>query len=341
MEKISINMDNFNSEIIFGGIEDIFGITKGFRKIFVCDSNTAQYIPESATEFTLIIKAGEKYKIWKSVDQILKFALNNSLGRDDFIIGIGGGVITDMAAFAASLYMRGCRLVLVPTTLLSMVDAAVGGKTGVDYCSFKNLIGTFFPAEKIFIDFRTLSTLKDRDYHSGLAEVIKAGFLAGGELFKLVSENSRELLERDKRVLERAVYLSIKLKSYIVRKDLKESGVRGFLNLGHTFGHALESASDFKGCTHGEAVAWGIAKAMEAGVKRGLTEKTYAEKVIGIIRDYGFETENKNIKVEKVINAMLNDKKKREGEIRFILQKKLADTFYFKLDMETIKTVIS
>lgn len=341
MENIRLNMESYSSDIVFGDFKEIFNITKGCRKIFICDSNTAQYIPESVSDFTLILKPGEKHKTWKSIDKILKFALNNSLGRDDFIIGAGGGVITDMAAFAASLYMRGCGLVLVPTTLLSMVDAAVGGKTGVDFCKIKNLAGTFYPAEKIIIDFKTLSTLKDRDYRSGIAEILKAGFLSGGELFDLLKNKSTQLLERKKDVLERAVYLSIQFKAEIVRQDLKESGIRGFLNLGHTFGHALETASDFKGCTHGEAVAWGIAKAMEAGIKTGITDPKYADMVIEIIRMYNFETRNRNIKTGKVLNAMLNDKKKREGRVRFILQKKLADTAYYNLDKDIIKSVIS
>lgn len=339
METITIRMEEYTSTIEFSSYTDVFA-DNGKKKIFICDRNTAFLIPEPLYDETVIIKSGEKYKTWKSIDSILRKALLMDMGRDDFFIGIGGGVITDMTAFASSLYMRGCGLLLAPTTVLSMVDAAIGGKTGVDYHSYKNMIGSFYPAQKIIIDTRTLESLKEREYKSGLAEILKAAFLAGGNFLEYVTVNREKILERNEEVLRKAIYMSIQVKATTVEKDLREQNIRGYLNLGHTFGHALESASDFRGCLHGEAVAWGIARAMDAGIMLKKTNSEYAEKVRNLLTDYGFEIKNKNIKIDKVMKAMVKDKKKRNGNIRFVLQKDAGITFFEILDYETIKKVM-
>ena len=340
MESIKISMEQYSSQVDFISFTEIFS-DNDRKKLFVCDTNTAFLVPEPLSDETIIIKAGEQYKQWKSIDKILELALRLNLGRDDYIVGIGGGVITDMAAFASSLYMRGCKLILAPTTVLSMVDAAIGGKTGVDYQKYKNMIGSFYPAEQIVIDPKVTESLKESEYRSGLAEVIKSALLSGGKFFEFITNNRAGLLERDEQILNEAIYNSVMLKASIVEKDLREQNIRGYLNLGHTFGHALETACDFKGVSHGEAVAWGIAKAMDAGVMIGKTPDHYANTVKQLLIDYGFEIRNQNIKTEKVLEAMTRDKKKRQGKVRFILQKSAGNTFYEILENDVILDVIS
>ncbi|MEW5817713.1 MAG: 3-dehydroquinate synthase family protein, partial [Spirochaetota bacterium] len=186
-----------------------------------------------------ILKAGEKYKTWESVDTILSACIENSIGRDGCLLGIGGGVVCDMTAFAASIFMRGCGLILVPTTLLAMVDASLGGKTGIDYSGYKNMAGTFYPAKEIRICLRTLMTLPDTEYLSGLAEVIKHALLKDFDLLNLLEREKKRILNRDLELLGELVARAIAVKGGIVEKDFFEHGVRAYLNFGHTFAHAL------------------------------------------------------------------------------------------------------
>ena len=222
MDSIRIKMENFESLVCFSNYKEVFEAQENYKKIFICDSNTARFIPEDFIDQTVIIKAGEKYKNWESVNLILEHALNHEIARDDYFIGIGGGVITDMAAFAASIYMRGCNLILVPSTVLAMVDAAIGGKTGMDFYKYKNLIGSFYPAEKIIIDLALLNSLNQKEYVSGLAEIIKAGFLAGNKLYELLVEFKDDILNRNSEILKKIIYLAVGVKTQIVEKDLKE-----------------------------------------------------------------------------------------------------------------------
>ncbi len=272
------------------------------------------------------IPSGEEHKLLSTVEDVLDRAAQNKLGRDSVIAGAGGGVICDMAAFAASLYMRGTRLALVPTTLLAMVDAAIGGKTGVDFRGWKNMIGTFYPAHEVVIWPQALDTLSDREYWCGMAEVIKHALLRPDPLFQFLQHNRQGLLDRDPGLMPDLIRLSVQVKIWHVEHDFREGGIRAHLNLGHTFAHALESVTGFKEWKHGEAVAWGIARALDLGVRLGLTDPDYVAEVHDLLSGFGYRLLAHGLDPEAIYEAMAHDKKKREGTVRFVLQKSLGET---------------
>lgn len=312
--------------------------------IYVADTNTAPLLRQ-AHGFNpdcplVVLEAGETAKTLRSIELILRAALEASLGRDGVFVGFGGGVITDMTAFAASLYMRGARCELVPTTLLAMTDAAIGGKTGVDFENYKNCVGTFYPARHIHIAPSVLSTLPGVEYRSGLAEVVKTAMLYDSGLLDLLEKKSADILLGESIYRYEMVNRCARAKAGVVERDLRESGERMFLNLGHTFGHALESVAGFGAISHGEAVAWGIGRALELGVRLVITDPVYAERIRNILSAYGWPVgpvhpllagkvssgTNNAETARKLLAAMKNDKKKKGGAVRFVLQRALNDT---------------
>ncbi len=313
------------------------------KTLIICDANTRVYAVEVEVEgrgVIVEIPPGEAHKRWTSIEAIINSALAEGMARDDTFFGLGGGVICDMAAFAASLYMRGCRLTLAPTTLLAMIDASIGGKTGIDHRGIKNLIGTFYPAERLLIAVDTLGTLGDREFRSGLAEGIKHGLLGDPDLLRLFESSVESVLARDLGVVESIVSRSIRVKGRIVEADPRETGCRAHLNLGHTFGHALEAATGFAVLTHGEAVAWGIGKAMKLGLLLGLTCRSYARRVWRVLSAYSFPLRGVTFDVGAVLRAMRSDKKRRGGEVRFVLQRDIANTLVEVVPDEIVRTVL-
>jgi 3-dehydroquinate synthase len=300
-----------------------------FKPLIIADENTAYIaakISGGADYPCVILKSGEDNKNWQSVETILAAASKASLGRDGIFIAAGGGVIGDLAGFAASIYMRGCRFVLVSTTLLGMVDASVGGKTGFDLFGIKNLAGSFYPAQSVFLPTDALSTLPKAEIKSGMAELIKTAVLSGGDFLEQLTplaenfDNLNNLLEDG--LLQKCVERAVLYKGGIVSEDFRESGKRMLLNLGHTFGHALESAAGLGNITHGEAVAWGMVRACELGTALGVTPRERAKKIIELIKSFGYEcscphpsARNK----DALFNAMKSDKKKKSGLLTFIV----------------------
>jgi len=293
----------------------------------------------SGVERWVAIPAGESAKCWRSVELVLERCASLGLGRDDSIIGVGGGVVCDVASFAASLYMRGCGLALVPTTLLAMADASLGGKTGIDFMGFKNLVGTFYPASRIYIDVSFLKSLPEREYHSGLAEVIKTAIIGDSDLFSLLEQSSQAVLARDPEVVEELIRRSLAVKGRIVQEDPREAGLRAVLNLGHTFGHALESATGLSGWTHGEAVAWGMGKALATGLRLGFTEARFHDRVLSLLASYGFRLEA-NAGYEDLAPAFERDKKKRGGRVRFVIPRRLCDVVLQEVPVSELAMVL-
>lgn len=327
--------------VTFGRIEDAVG-EESASGLVVCDANTQRF----AGSFELakvVLEAGEEHKNWKSIERILDTAVKLKLGRDSRIIGIGGGVVCDMAAFAASVFMRGCRVTLAPTTLLAMVDASIGGKTGIDFAGYKNLVGSFYPAERVHISVQTLLTLPERDYRSGLAEVIKHALLGAEDLLELLEKEQKRFIEREAGAVESSISRSLDIKGAFVERDFTEDGIRAHLNFGHTFAHALEAATGFGGFSHGEAVAWGMTRALAAGVVTGITDKAYAERVRQLLERYGYFTGAlpKGVTVQSVMAAMTQDKKKRRGDLRFVLQRNCGDTLITALDEAVVREVLT
>jgi 3-dehydroquinate synthase len=300
-----------------------------FKPLIIADENTA-YIAAKICEGwdfpRVLLKSGEENKTWESVETILSAASKAGLGRDCVFIAVGGGVIGDLAGFAASIYMRGCRFVLVSTTLLGMVDASVGGKTGFDLFGIKNLAGSFYPAQSIYIPLDALFTLPQTEIKSGMAELIKTAVLSGGDFLEQLTPlaeyayNLNKFLEDG--ALHKCIESAVLYKGGIVSEDLRESGKRMLLNLGHTFAHALESAAGFGNITHGEAVAWGMVRACELGTALGVTPRERAEKIITLIKSFGYECSCPHPAAggkEALLYAMKRDKKKKNGRLTFIV----------------------
>ncbi len=313
------------------------------RLLWVLDSNTELLIHPTPKP-VVTLKAGEGSKTLKNVETILEAACEHDMSRTDAILGMGGGVVTDTAAFAASVYKRGCRLILVPTSLLSMVDASIGGKTGVNFLGAKNIVGTFYPADTVVICVDYLKSLPDREYKSGLAEVIKTAFLArDDELLKELVMRPESVKKRSPDELKHIITLCVKTKSSYVREDLEEkTALRRALNLGHTFGHALESLKRMS-VSHGDAVAWGMACALRAGAEEHVCEGRFAETMIRLLSGYGFDTEYKIKPSEwdEYRKYLYKDKKNLGGELRFVLLAERGFTVEKALDTERIRRIVS
>lgn len=285
----------------------------------------------------VILAPGEKGKNWASAHRVLQSALRRGLGRDGRIIGIGGGMVCDLAAFAASLYMRGCRLTLAPTSLLAMVDAALGGKTAINLGGAKNMAGTFYPAEEIRIWSGALATLPPRELRSGLGEAVKTALLADPRLLALLRERSRELVGRDPELLQEVVRRCLAVKGEIVAADLREDGRRAVLNLGHTFAHALEAVTGLRRLSHGEAVAWGLAQAAALSCQLGLADREYVRQVQSLLRAFGFQVGAiPGVSPSALVSAMQSDKKKRGGRLRLVLQRGIGDTVVQEVEAAAI-----
>ena len=291
------------------------------QTLFVTDTNIAaldcvkEFLAsiESSGGQLLVLGSGEKYKTIDSVLEIVKKALNADFNRNSRFVGIGGGVICDMTAFAASIFKRGVAVEFVPTTLLADVDASIGGKTGCDFESYKNMIGSFYPASVLNIWPEFIQSLPEKEFSSGLAEAVK---------------KSEKVLKRDKETLEEIIFTCAHAKCSVVEKDPKEKGIRAFLNLGHTFGHALESVAGLGDVTHGEGVAWGTARASSLSLKLGLCSKECDQKIKKILSLYGYDINPMPVALkndadakEKLLKAMHKDKKNNSSVVRLILIK--------------------
>ncbi|WP_319562211.1 3-dehydroquinate synthase family protein [Marispirochaeta sp.] len=314
-------------------------IASGKAAVWVCDDATRGFLPDTKNP-VVVLPRGEEAKNWDSVLRVIDAALSVPLGRDGTIIALGGGVICDIAAFASSVYMRGCELALIPSTLLSMIDASLGGKTGIDYGSYKNIIGSFYPAREILIYPFLLKTLSETEYLSGLAEVLKHALIEEGSLFEDLRLRRNTVLERDVAVLNDLIPRSLAVKGRIVEADPTEQGIRAHLNLGHTFGHALESQLGLGVLPHGHAVAWGIARAMEAGTALGETDPAWAAEVKDFFASYGYNLDYRIPDIGEYLDIIQRDKKRKNGAVNFVLQRRRGNTFLAPLPVELLKEVL-
>lgn len=305
------------------------------------DTNTRKLFPKNISVEEFVLESGEITKKWESVGAIISRAIEVGAARDSLFVGVGGGVICDMAAFAGSIYMRGIEVILIPTTLLAMADAALGGKTGIDFQGYKNMIGTFAPALEIRICIDLLNSLPDREYMNGLAEIVKHGLLRDTEILKILTKHQKCVIARDREVLTELVERSIRVKAWYVEQDAVESGIRAHLNLGHTFGHALESVSGFTGISHGEAVVWGIIKALKAGVLMGVTDPSWLAEVLDLAERYSYDLKTpKDIDSDELIETLKKDKKKKGSSVHFVLQRGQGDTFLSAVEDDLLRDVL-
>jgi 3-dehydroquinate synthase len=267
---------------------------------------------------------GEIHKTLANVARMLDVLVANRFSRDACVVALGGGVVGDMAGFAAACYQRGIAFVQVPTTLLAQVDSSVGGKTGVNHPGGKNLIGAFHQPAAVFADTNTLNTLPDRELRAGLAEVIKYGLIVDRDFFDWLEANAASLLAREPAALAHAIRRSCEIKAEIVGRDEREQGERALLNLGHTFGHAIESATNYATWLHGEAVGAGMLLAAEMSQRLGWVSAADVGRVERILQRFGLPIDVSSLPADTLAEKMKIDKKVAAGRIRLVLLKAIG-----------------
>jgi 3-dehydroquinate synthase len=273
---------------------------------------------------TLILPDGEQHKTLENFSRILDALVAERMNRDAAVVALGGGVIGDMAGFAAACYQRGIDYVQVPTTLLAQVDSSVGGKTGVNHPRGKNMIGAFHQPRCVLADTSTLHTLSPREYRAGLAEVIKYGFIHDLKFLEWIETNTERVVAREDAAVMHAVRRSCEIKADVVSQDEREHGVRAILNLGHTFAHAIETASGYGTWLHGEAVAAGMAMAAEMSERLGWLQPAERDRVVRLLNRLGLPSAPPRIGAQRARELMGMDKKVLGGRIRLVLLQELG-----------------
>jgi len=359
---VTIDLDNHSYDIYIGGgllfrvaeliPEDMMG-----RSVFIItDKNVEPYAKNIETIMRdnrarhvniITLEAGEGTKSFANVERVTEWMLENNLNRNSYVFAIGGGVIGDLGGFCASIAMRGVPYVQIPTSLLAQVDSSVGGKTGVNSTHGKNLIGSFYQPVSVLADIDVLKTLPKRELLAGYAEVVKYGLINDLPFFEWLEKNGESLCSLDADALSYAIENCTKAKAAIVEADEKEHGVRALLNLGHTFGHALEAAAGYNGTLlHGEGVSIGIILAYELSCAMDLCTQEDIERVETHFLNVGLPTRvdqipNFKTDIESLMTTMRRDKKARSGKMVFILSNGIGDTFVSNdVNEDTVREVL-
>ena len=272
----------------------------------------------------VVLPDGEEYKDWQHLDAIFAALLGANAGRDSVIVAVGGGVVGDMAGFAAACYQRGIPHVQVPTTLLAQVDSSVGGKTAINHPLGKNMVGAFHQPSAVIADTDSLATLPPREYASGLAEVVKHGAILDPAFLGWIEANAAPLLGREAAALAHAIRRSCEIKAEIVARDEREHGARALLNFGHTFGHAIESAAGYGNWLHGEAVAAGMVLAARLSARLGKIPQAHADQLQALLARFGLPVEAPAFPLDTWLGYMGRDKKNEGGRITLILLEELG-----------------
>ena len=316
MKVIELNTGSGTSKILVG--EYIGNISKYVPEntIVITDKNVNRIYGRKFRKYPVIsIEAGEKSKGFETIYDICNELLKLKADRSTFLLGIGGGVVTDITSFVASIYKRGLRFAYVSTTLLGQVDASIGGKNGINLGDYKNIIGTINQPEFIISDIETLKSLPKKEMKNGMAELIKTAIIADKRLFYFIEENYSSILSYDTKILEKVVLASAKIKTNIVQKDEKENNLRRILNFGHTFGHAIESST---GLSHGKAISIGMIKALKISVDMVNLNNDIINRVIALLKKIKLPVSVKYDRAE-IESAIFADKKKIKDKIKFVL----------------------
>ncbi len=339
MKVLDVKAESNHSKILIG--ERLVHLSKyleGRKVIILTDSNILKYYSNDLPEGIPIIEMGlgEKNKTLATIEMIMGKLLELEADRTSFLLSIGGGIVCDVGGFAASVYMRGIPFGFVSTTLLSQVDASVGGKNGVNFEGFKNMVGVFNQPEFVLCDNTMFSTLEEEEFQSGFAEIIKAGAIKNPELFNYCKENSDKALANDEEVITSMIYDSVKIKADVVEADEREKGERRLLNFGHTFAHALEKKT---GILHGNAVSIGMVLAATVSQKLGMLsdEEVYAIKEV--LESYGLPTKSQ-IPVKDLFEVMKQDKKRVGDSIHIVLLEKIGQAIACKMKFKNLETII-
>lgn len=363
VEILRVDLGDRGYDIVIGGelLEDAPAFVAPFmgrKKIaIVTDANVAAlhlkplesaFQSSGVAVSTLVLEPGEATKNWAELQRVVEWLLSEKVERDDIVVAFGGGVIGDLVGFAASILRRGVEFVQIPTSLLAQVDSSVGGKTGINSQHGKNLVGAFHQPRLVLADIDVLGTMEPRDFIAGYGEVVKYGLLGDDKFFDWLEVNGQALAAGDALARTYAVRRSCEMKAEIVARDEKERGDRALLNLGHTFGHALEAATGYSDrLLHGEGVAIGCALAFETSMRLGLCPQETPSRVRAHLKAMGMKTDLADISGElpdaqALIGLMGQDKKVRDGEITFILARGIGEAFSAKdVDLDVVRSVLN
>lgn len=338
MENLFVDLGKKSYDILFsdsfnGFAKAMSDINAPKKLLVVTDSNVEKLYADEVND--LLIKNGYDSKIYaftageenKGMDIILGICgacIEHEMDRKSMIVALGGGVVGDMAGFAAAIFMRGIDFVQVPTTLLSQSDSSVGGKTGIDFMESKNILGAFHQPKLVYINVATLKSLPNEQFVSGMGEVIKHGIIRDSEFFDYIEKNSDKIKTLDNETLIKMDKINCSIKADVVEQDEKENGLRAILNFGHTIGHAVESAYDFK-MTHGECVGIGMVGASYIAYKRNMIDESTLNRIENVLDMYGFKIRVDLPEKEVVYGYMQKDKKKIAGKLKFVLPTKVGE----------------
>lgn len=340
MEEIKINTGTSVSRILLN--EKLANLKNylpaGKKAIIITDSNLHRHYGRHFKDFDIIeIGIGEQNKTLSTIDYIIGRLVDFEADRSTFIVGVGGGIVCDITGFAASIYMRGLRFGFVSTSLLSQVDASVGGKNGVNYKGYKNMVGVFNQPEFVICDIEMLKTLERQEFIGGFAEIIKHGAIKDISLFEFLEKNYKLALNYDTSALHRVVRDSIIIKSKVVEQDEREKGNRRLLNFGHTFGHAIEKLTSL---SHGKAIAIGMTMAAQASVKKGLLNPNSLERLKLLIENMQLPA-SVNIDKKALLDAMKKDKKREGGEVHLVLLKDIGNAVITNINYKELEEIIN
>ena len=338
MKTIEIKGSGNNSTILIGEkLQNLEKYIPAGSMIVITDTNLWDIYHDKIPNCNVIkIGTGEKEKTLDTVCRIYEKLVEAEADRSSFLVGIGGGIVCDITGFVASTYMRGLKFGFVSSTLLSQVDASVGGKNGVNFKGYKNMVGVFNQPEFVICDIDLLKTLPPRELSNGFAEIVKHAAIADINYFKFIEENYSTALDLDKSILEKLVYDSVVIKASVVNRDEKEKGERRKLNFGHTLGHAIEKTA---GVHHGEAVSAGMVAAATLSVKKGLLPAKDAERIKRLLDKLQLPI-SITVPRKALLNALRKDKKREGNNIHFILLNGLGNAIVEKISIKELETIL-
>lgn len=328
-----MNEGTFSYDILIGDSfdqlgEELSSFNISNRRIcIVTESNVAQYYLDTVKKcveglarevHSYIFEAGEENKNLQTVNGLYQYLITNEFDRKDMLLALGGGVTGDLTGFTAATYLRGIDFVQIPTSLLSQVDSSIGGKTGVDFDAYKNMVGAFYMPKLVYINTNTIHTLDDRQFTSGMGEIIKHGLIRDKDYYQWMKDHKEAILAREDEAMAELIEGSCRIKRAVVEEDPKEHGIRAFLNFGHTFGHSIEKLMDFK-LTHGECVGIGAVIAAAMSWRRGYISKEEYEDIAEVFASFRFPALPEELDLERVVLETRHDKKMEHGTIKFIL----------------------
>lgn len=278
--------------------------------------------------FSFVFEAGESSKNLNTVQMLYENLIKNGFDRHDFMIALGGGVVGDMTGYTAATYLRGIDFVQIPTSLLAQVDSSIGGKTGVDFKQYKNMVGAFYQPKLVYMNLSVLKTLPKRQLSSGIAEILKHGLIKDHSYFDWMVQNREAIFSLETQVLEEMIFMSCNIKREVVENDPKEKGERALLNFGHTIGHAVEKLSNFS-LYHGECVAIGAIAATYLSWKMGHIEETELNRIKGVFTKFQLPVSVKGMNATEILKTTKSDKKMKAGKINFILLKEIGNAYIY------------